>query len=173
MLALPQRAGRRPRTTDTIPHRQLDQQPGDGAHLDALLTEAATWPGVESRESAVSVAGARALVLEPGHARGPSPAFLVEREFAHGHAQGDHSLHVTLPVELASAAEAAGWAEPHFLVRSGELEPTVVMLYAPRDAAEQAVVLELVRASYSFATGRPADSSLSPTPHRPTLEPST
>ena len=52
---------------------------------------------------------------------------------------------------LAAAAESAGWAEPHYLVETGQAPATVVMLYAPRDLAEQAVVLRLVRASYEFA----------------------
>ena len=49
------------------------------------------------------------------------------------HAQGDHSLHATLPPPLASEAERAGWAEPHFLVHTSQAPATVVMLYAPRD----------------------------------------
>jgi hypothetical protein len=76
---------------------------------------------------------------------------MIGTEFAHAHAQGDFSLHASLPVELAAEAERAGWAEPHFLVRTGQVPPTVVMLYAPRDEAEREVVLGLVRASYEFA----------------------
>jgi phospholipase/carboxylesterase len=55
-------------------------------------------------------------------------------------------------VSLAEAAERAGWAEPHFLVRTGQAPPTVVLLYAPRDEAEGDVILRLVRTSYEFAT---------------------
>jgi hypothetical protein len=56
-----------------------------------------------------------------------------------------------LPVPLAIAAERAGWAEPHFLVHTGQAPPTVVMLYAPRDDVEHDVVERLVRSSYEFA----------------------
>lgn len=148
---LPPRAGSRPRTSTQIPHCQLDQQPGDSRHLDAILAEALTWPSAHGQPSAISVEGARALALDAGAAAGPAEAFLAGREFCHAHAQGDFSLHATLPLPLAAAAEQAGWAEPHFLVHTGQAPATVVMLYAPRDDLERDVVLRLVRASYQFA----------------------
>lgn len=148
---LPQRAGSRPKATSELPHSQLDQQPGDSTYVDAVLAEALTWPAVLASESSISVEGARALVLDESAARGPREAFMVNREFCHVHAQGDYSLHAALPVPLAAAAERAGWAEPHYLVASGRAPATIVMLYAPRDRAEQEVILGLVRASYEFA----------------------
>lgn len=148
---LPARSGPRPRTSTQIPHSQLDQQPADSRYVDDILTEALTWPAVQAGPSRISVEGARALFLDPSGATGPAEA-LIEQEFCHVHAQGDHSLHAILPIELAGAAERAGWAEPHFLVHTGQAPPTVVMLYAPRDEIEQEVVLGLVRASYEFAS---------------------
>lgn len=150
-LHLPPRAGSRPSTSSEIPHSQLDQQPTDSRHLDAILATALTWPGVHAQPSAISVEGARALTLADEAATGPVEAFLVGTEFAHAHAQGDFSLHATLPVPLAAEAERAGWAEPHFFVHTGQAPATVVMLYAPRDDDERGVVLQLVRASYDFA----------------------
>jgi hypothetical protein len=147
------RTGPRPRTTAEIPHSQLDQQPGDGRHVDAILAEALTWPFVLGRPSEISVEGARALTLVPGTTGGPAEAFMVGREFCHVHAQGDFSLHATLPLPLAGTAERGGWAEPHFLVQTGQAPATVVMIYAPRDDLERDVVLRLVRASYEFALG--------------------
>ncbi len=102
--------------------------------------------------------GAQALVLDDETAVGPAEAFLVGREFCHGHAQGDLSLHLTLPLALAAAVEQAGWAEPHLYVRTGDVPATLVMLYAPRDDVEQSVVLDLVRASYDFARTPPPRS---------------
>ncbi len=155
---LPQRAGSRPSTSTEIPHRQLDQQPGDSRHVDAILAEASTWPGVLGGPSSISVEGARALTLDESTAPGPKEAFMVDREFCHVHAQGDFSLHAALPLPLAAAAESEGWAELHFLVHTGRAPATIVMLYAPRDSAEQDVVLGLVRASYEFALNqRPAE----------------
>jgi hypothetical protein len=156
---LPPRAGSRPRTTNEIPHSQLDQQPGDGRYVDAILTEAMTWPSVGAQESAISVEGARALTLDARTAAGPVDAFMIGCEFCHVHAQGDFSLHATLPLPLAAAAERAGWAEPHFLVRTGQAPATVVMLYAPRDDLERDVVQRLVRASYEFALAPAASTS--------------
>jgi hypothetical protein len=148
---LPPRTGSRPRSTDDFPQSQIDQQPADSRYVDAILAEALTWPAVVGRASAISVEGAQALTLDGSVAGGPTEAFMVGAEFCHVHAQGDFSLHATLPVPLAEAAERAGWAEPHFLVHTGQAPPTVVMLYAPRDERECEVVLGLVRASYEFA----------------------
>jgi len=150
-LHLPQRAGPRPSTSNEIPHCQLDQQPGDSRYVDAIFAEALTWPSVLGGPSSISVEGARALTLDESAAPGPKEAFMVGREFCHVHAQGDFSLHAALPLPLAAAAESEGWAEPHFFVRTGRAPATIVMLYAPRDRAEQDVILGLVRASYEFA----------------------
>jgi hypothetical protein len=150
-LVLPQRTGTRPATTDFIPHSQLDQQPADRRLTDAVLDDAGTWPHVLEQESGISVEGARALVLDAGVPTGNPEAFLIGREFGHGHAQGDFSFHAALPRDLAAAAEQAGWAEPHFLVATGQVPPTIVMIYAPRDDEECQVVRDLIRASYEFA----------------------
>src|SRR4051794_41057016 len=147
-LRLAPRAGDRPRTTTTIPHSQLDQQPADSQRTDGVIDEAANWPHVVVSESGISVEGARALVLTGGVDVGPADAFMVGREFGHSHAQGDYSFHAALPPELAVQAETAGWAEPHFLAATGEVQANVVMIYAPRDDAERDVVLTLLRAAY-------------------------
>jgi hypothetical protein len=59
----------------------------------------------------------------------------------------------TLPLDVAQAAIDAGWAELHPVARAGLLPPTAVMLYAPRDEAELAVIERLVEASHRFARG--------------------
>lgn len=97
--------------------------------------------------------GARALVLSPEAARGPREAFLIGREFAHLHPLPDGSLHVALPPEVAAEAIARGWAEVHPAARMGLIPENVVMVYAPRDAAEIGVVLDLVRSALAFARG--------------------
>lgn len=148
---LPDRAGTRPHTSSELPHSQLDQQPADSRYVEDILTEALTWTSVQEAPSRISVDGARALTLESDAAAGPVEAFLVGQEFCHVHAQGDYSLHATLPLQLATAAERAGWAEPHYLVHTEQAPATVIMLYAPRDTVERDVILRLVRASYEFA----------------------
>jgi hypothetical protein len=150
---LPQRAGSRPRTTPTNPHTQLDQQPVDPALAGELARRVFSLPGVVEEPSGISVPGARALVLAPDEPAGPPEAFLVGREFAHLHPAPDHSAHAMLPLDLARAADDAGWAEPHPVARMGLIPETAVMLYAPRDDDELAVIEMLIRASREFAGG--------------------
>lgn len=152
-IDLPPRVGDRPQATASLPHSQLDQQPSSTRDLDSVLTEAATWPHVTVQASRIAVEGSRALVLADGAETGPAEAFMIGREFCHGHAGGDASLHAALPPDLARAAEQAGWGEPHYLVHTHQAPPSITMLYAPRDEAERDVVLRLVRASYEFALG--------------------
>ena len=91
------------------------------------------------------------MVLDDQAMTGPPEALIVDREFAHLHGQGDRSFHLTLPLHVAAEAIDQGWAEPHFLVRTGQLPATVVMVYAPRDATESGVLTALLRSSYQFA----------------------
>ena len=60
---------------------------------------------------------------------------------------------MTLPAEARRSALDLGWAEAHPAVRIGCMHPTVVMVYAPRNAEELTVVLDLVRISLHFAEG--------------------
>ena len=150
-LELPQRAGSRPQTTPTNPHTQLDQQPEDPQLAEELARRVFALPGVGEEPSGISVPGARALVLAPGEPAGPPEAFLIGREFAHLHPAPDHSAHAMLPPELVREAVDAGWAEPHPVARMGLIPETAVMLYAPRDGDELAVIETLIRASHAFA----------------------
>ena len=150
---LPRRSGPRPRTHKGLPHQQLDQQPPDDTIRVQLAERLVVLDGVAEAPSGISVPGARALVLCDGTTGSPD-AFLVGREFAHLHPSPDQSLHITLPERRAREAIRAGWAEFHPLVEDGRLPPTVVMVYAPRDEAELAVVSSLVQESYHFARGQ-------------------
>lgn len=151
---LPLRKGPRPATTTVQPHQQLDQQPTDSSIRLLLAERVFALPGVSEGPSRISVPGARALLLERADIAGPKEAFFVEGEFAHLHPGEDQSLHICLPVDVASAACEAGWGEPHILVASGALPRTHVMVYAPRDKAELDVVGSLVEAAHRFATGK-------------------
>jgi hypothetical protein len=151
-VALPHRNGPRPTTTPTNPHTQLDQQPADPSVIDRLAARVFGRPGVSERESAISVPGARALWLDESMAAGPPEAFLIGREFAHLHPGADHSLHAMLPPDLAVEAVQAGWGEQHPVARRGLIPANAVMLYAPRDDDEAAVVASLIEASYAFAS---------------------
>jgi Family of unknown function (DUF5519) len=113
---------------------------------DELIRRALELPGVSGAQSRVSVPGARAFVLDEATARGPAEAFQAGREFAHVHPPEDGSLHMTLPGDVAEAAYAAGWGEPHPI--SG-----TPLIFGPRNDAELQVVWGLLRASYAYASG--------------------
>jgi hypothetical protein len=73
--------------------------------------------------------------------------------FAHLHPGADESLHAMLPPALAEEAIEAGWAERHPVAARGLIPGNAVMLYAPRDDAERAVVEGMIRAAHRFARG--------------------
>lgn len=147
------RNGPKPATSLGMPHQQLDQQPEDSSPRDALARRVFALPGVLEQRSGVSVPGARALVLDATAARGPDTSFMVGREFAHLHPSPDESLHIVLPRDLAAAAIDAGWAEPHPLAARMHGPSIAVMVFAPRNDDEVALVAGLVEASYRSAIG--------------------
>ncbi|MDP8927111.1 MAG: DUF5519 family protein [Actinomycetota bacterium] len=149
---LAHRRGPRPRTTDTNPHSQLDQQPTDPAIRQRLAARMFALPGVTEQPSRISLPGARALWLEDPPPSAPPEAFMVEAEFAHLHPPPDFSLHVALPPDVASAAVEVGWGEVHPMAARGILAPSVLMIYAPRDDDELDTVAQLVEAAWKHAT---------------------
>jgi phospholipase/carboxylesterase len=156
---LPSRAGDRPGVSWTIPQ----QQESDNSTLELqelLFTRVSLLPGVSSRQSAISVPGARGFMVDRS-AEAPDDAFLVPRagEFAHLHPGYDGSLHLALPPALASDAVAKGWAVAHPLA-GVRLTRGMVLVYGPRDAAELEVVVGIVAASHQYATAglQPAQS---------------
>jgi len=138
MTTLQQRSGPRPGVSRRMPHTQLDQQPDPGGVVTELARRIFDRlpDGVQIAPSGISVPGARALVLDDDTPTGPPEAFLVGREFAHLHPVPDSSLHLTLTPAVAT----------------GQVPPTVVMVYAPRTVAEIDVVADLVYRSHRFAS---------------------
>ena len=149
---LPTRSGERPAVSWTIPQEQRsDNAPVElQEQLFARISELA---GVTSRQSAISVPGARGLMLE-GRGHASLDAFLVPGagEFAHLHPTHDGSLHLALPPALAADAVAKGWAVAHPLAGI-RLARGMVMIYGPRDTAELATVAGIVETSHAYATG--------------------
>jgi hypothetical protein len=151
VFGLPERHGERPVTRRGMPHQQLTQNPGPRIY-SMLADELFSLPHVTEEVSAVSVPGARALVLEEDAAKGPEDAFMYGREFAHLHPPHDGSLHLMAPPNWIEELVAKGWAEPH--PAAGHLIPrNAVMVYAPRDEAEVRTVTEIVLLSYWRAMG--------------------
>jgi phospholipase/carboxylesterase len=149
---LPQRVGARPQVSWTIPQQQESEtSPTD--IQEQLFARIAGLPGVSSRQSAISVPGARGFMVQREHGA-PLDAFLVPRagEFAHLHPRYDGSLHLALPLALAADVIAKGWAVAHPLA-GVRLARGMVMVYGPRDAAELDSVAAIVGASHAYATG--------------------
>lgn len=148
---LHQRAGSRPEVSWSIPQEQRSDNSSHDLQ-EELFRRLAALPGVTSGPSAISVPGARGLMVDPS--AGPLDAFLVPRvgEFAHLHPEYDGSLHVALPPALATDAIKKGWAVAHPLAGI-RLTRGMVMLYGPRDRDELEVVLALATNSHSYATG--------------------
>ncbi|MGK7867990.1 luciferase domain-containing protein [Falsiroseomonas sp. E2-1-a20] len=151
-MSLPLRVSPRPRTTLTNPHSQLDQQP-DRSVIEGLMERLRAMPGVEVAPSHRAPPRTLGFHLPAAAAGGPEEAFLLGREFAHVHPGADGSLHLTLPPGLREDAMRAGWAEPHPLAGVPTVSRQIVMVYAPRDAAEVGVVADLVDASRRYAAG--------------------
>lgn len=154
MIAVPSRAGPRPITDKRPPHTQLDQLVAP-AERDALarhlLRLVGDLDGIVMAGSYRAPPGTVGLHLQPECACDNANAFLLGTEFAHVHVQDDASLHAILPEPLRTAAIDAGWAEPHPFAGQPTVSPDTVMIYAPRDEAECAVVADLVRQSWQNA----------------------
>jgi phospholipase/carboxylesterase len=150
---LPTRAGDRPVVSWTIPQEQRSQNSPPEIQ-EELFARVSVLQGVSSRQSAISVPGARGFMVDPAPGV-PLDAYLVARagEFAHLHPDHDGSLHLALPPALAGDAVAKGWAVAHPLAGI-RLARGMVMVYGPRDAAELDVVTGIVATSHAYATGR-------------------
>jgi hypothetical protein len=110
----------------------------------------------------VTVPGAVALILDDELAAGQPEAFIMRREFAYVRREGDGSVHLTLYPEWAAEMMRRRRCTLHPLALYGLIPPQNVIVYAPRDAGELAVVRRLVAASYCFARGEPVHVPLEP-----------
>ncbi|MEM1275351.1 MAG: hypothetical protein AAGH74_02415 [Pseudomonadota bacterium] len=150
-MDLPPRSGPKPETTSDIPHSQLTQHGPDDV-IDKLHAWCFSLSDVVNEQSAISVPGARALVLRDG-VDCNQDAFMIGREFAHIHPHPDSgSMHLQLTAEDAREVVETGWGEDHFFVTMGKLPPGLVMVFSPRDDVELEAVKKIVARSYEFAT---------------------
>src|SRR4051794_39504839 len=127
---LPGRFGPRPRSSTSLPFRQLDQFPPVEIQR-RLLALSLDMPQVYARQSRVASPGCRALCVDDSMALGPQEAFIDGHEFCHIHPLPEGFIHLTVPASMVEGIVALGWAERHPLHRLGVLK-TLVMVYAPR-----------------------------------------
>jgi hypothetical protein len=148
----PPRGGPRPQTPPVLPHLQLDQWPPPEI-VRTLIESSLGLQYVRSKQSRMAGPQTLALWLPDRYAAGPDDAFIDGHEFCHLHPVPHGSLHLTLANPLRDHAIRLGWAEPHPITRAGILPETLVMVYAPRDLQELAVIQQLVWHSFRFARG--------------------
>lgn len=152
--ALPEREGARRQTTGSVPHIQLDAEVVPAVDTE-LRRRAYLLPGVENRESVLSLPGARGLSLSDEVELVRPDVIAGGREFAHIHPDG--SLHVWLPVDRAVEVDRTKWGELHPWADRDGFWDGVVMIYTPETLAELEITIRLVVEAYNFVTGANLD----------------
>lgn len=153
-VALPVRDGPRERTTESVPHVQLDAVLVP--EVDAELRRRAfAIPGVEDVPSQISLPGALGLSFGDEVELARPDVLLSGREFAHIHPDG--SLHVWMPVERAVEVDATGWGELHPWVDREDFWDGVAMVFTPRTIQEVDIVIQLLVEAYNLVSGLDLD----------------
>lgn len=160
---LPRRDGLRPSIAPhPIPQRQVDQRGTDEYAsktrdvFDRTVTSHSgltyARSGFETHHDAVTLAS-----LEHAH----PVAIRTRGEIAHIH-PADGSMHMVFSPRDAARVLSAGWGERHAVAGLSRLPLTYLLVYAPRDDGEVAVVQQLLDASVSYMSQRaPAPIRLS------------
>ena len=155
MLKIPKRQGERPQTGEQPPHLQFTEQSPreiyDQMAQWALVDIPAGIPELSEQPTRISVPTSRALWLDDS-IDAPAKAFMPpagSREFAHLHADG--SWHLVVDDDLVRHIAEQSWGERHPWYDRGVLE---VLVYAPRDLDEMAIVQQLVAASIAYASNQ-------------------
>lgn len=153
---LPVRTGEPEQTTGSVPHIQTSAV-RSAEFVPELGRRAYSLPGVENRESVVSLPGAISLWLADDVELARPELLPAGREFGHIHPDG--SLHLWLPVERAQEVADAQWGELHPWVERDGFWGGVVMVWSPESAEEVDVVVRLIVDSYNFLTGASLDAA--------------
>ena len=140
-----------PETTNGVPHVQIGVEPVPDIS-EALLDKVAMLPGVDIRNTVISLPGALGFWIKEDVKVARPDVIVGGREFAHIHPDG--SLHASLPPALAKQAVETGWAVSHPWADQRPGWEGFVMIFTPTNEEELAVVLGLVEASYDFVTGQ-------------------
>ncbi|EPQ54233.1 hypothetical protein GLOTRDRAFT_94567 [Gloeophyllum trabeum ATCC 11539] len=159
--SIPYRSGPRPRTGwHFLPQRQLDQIPDEAVKqklrelMDRLAKEyektVAVMPSPHEKVD-------NALII-----RGTPPhkiASDAQSEILHLHASSDFSVHAILSSRDCKLVIERGWGERHPLSGVlGNVPRQFLMVYAPRNDEEFAVVERILKASIEYMTKRHSNS---------------
>lgn len=154
LMVLPVRSGEREETTNNVPHVQVGAVPVP--ELDAELERRAyLLPGVEQRESTVSLPGARGLWLAEDLELARPEVLQAGREFAHIHPNG--SLHIWLPVDRAIEVTETRWGALHPWVGREDFWDGLILIYTPETTDEVDVAIRLIVDAYNYVTGAEID----------------
>lgn len=148
---LPPRNSPIPSTTNSVPHVQIGVN-ADPEISAELLLQASKIPGVEIRETVISLPGAKGFWINENVTIARPHVIVGGREFAHMHPDG--SLHASLSPELAKEAVTLGWATYHPWADQRPGWEGFVMIYTPGSNDELEVVFQLILRSYNFVTGK-------------------
>ena len=148
--SLPTRTSPIPQTTNGVPHVQIgvESPPEIAAEL---LKKVSTIPGVEIRETVISLPGAKGFWLNEDLTLARPEVIVGGREFAHIHPDG--SLHASLSPELAIESVKTGWAIHHPWAKIRPGWEGFVMIYSPTTTTEMETVFRLILGSYDYVTG--------------------
>lgn len=145
---IPTRVGERPETAKEGPHSQLTQNASEAVWHE-LVAQAFDIPVIKQGRSSVSMADSLAgLLSELPQQHGPwSLATVGPVEVFHIHGVVDSSMHAVLPSSLAWEVIEKGWGEPHTYADFD----TQVMLYAPRNENEIAIIVGFLAEGVNYA----------------------
>lgn len=147
---LPARSGPRPAVYKGLPQHQTEQHPDrkNWAHARSMVD---TWANAVIAPSRRAAPGTMGLFVDDEKTPNDDERFLIGREFAHHHPDTDGGLHMVLPDAWVDAVLKQEWGEPHLLAGKPTVSRLTVLIYAPRDDAELAVVKTLIGVSQEFA----------------------
>ncbi len=152
---LARRPGERPRFEPKWPCRQLDQTASDALRR-ALVETILGLEGVSECPSPFDAPGS-------GYALGDDLAHGQPEAFIRGGCwlalQPTGAMHLSLRPDWAQKVVNHGWATVHPFARymAGAVPPQSLVVYAPRDLAEAAVVGRIAAAAHAYAMGRVGD----------------
>jgi hypothetical protein len=145
---LPQRAGDPPVTGKQPPQLQFSDQSPRYIYRRMAEWFFSTFPHTREEPTRISVPTSRALWLNEDIEASPE-AFMPppgSREFAHLHE--DCSFHLVMDEKEEQEVIAKGWGLYHPWRDRGVNE---ILIFAPRDDKEVAVLKPVIEASYRFA----------------------
>ena len=119
-------------------------------HRQELLKRTANIPGIDVRETVVSLPGAKGFWIDDSITITRPEVIAGGREFAHIHPDG--SLHASLHPDLAAEAVKKGWATYHPWSQKRPGWEGFVMIYTPQTNTDLEVVYQLIVRSFEFVT---------------------